>query len=93
MAKKAVRLGDMNNAQGRVIQAADKVYINGKKAARKGDPVNQHRHKDKKHPTNPIMQGDSTVIVEGKPLAYYTSQDRCQHKMVQGSDDVTTKGG
>lgn len=89
MAKKIVRKGDPNNARGKVINACDTVIINGKATARKGDPVNQHPGKgNHSHPINPIMQGNNTVIIGGKAVAYVNSQDRCQHKMADGSNNV-----
>lgn len=92
MSKQVIRKGDPNSMQGKVMKACESVLINGKPCARKTDPVKTHGAGKQKHPTNPIVKGDETFLVGGKPVAYLNVQDRCKHKMIKGSTDVLTKG-
>lgn len=93
--RKVVRKGDINNMKAPVITGcSEDVLVNGKKVAVKGQSQVKNHPKPGKgeHPKNPISKGDNTVLVNGKKIAFVSVPDKCQHKMIKGSDDVLVKG-
>lgn len=74
MGQRAVTLGDIGTDHNGfpptpVTAGSPDVFIDGKPAARVGDPLAPHSKP--KHPPHPrsIAAGSSTVFVNGKPLA------------------------
>jgi len=64
--KRVIRLGDQHTHGGRVITAATKTEINGKRVARLGDKAVCPK---KGHGVVTIVEGDSSWYVEGQPVA------------------------
>ncbi len=72
--RKAVKLGDIGTEHDgfpptKVIAGSPDVFIDGKPAARVGDPLEPHdKPKNPKH-ARAIATGSSTVFINGKPAA------------------------
>jgi hypothetical protein len=71
------------------------VFINGKPAARTGDPYGGvHVAFDDPHPTHGVScgQGSSTVFINGKPAFRIGDSTSCPSTQVGGSGDVFVGG-
>ena len=80
-----VRKDDQNNAGGLATSMViPSVLINGKPCAVVGTIISPHPP----HVAAVITVGNSTVLVEGKPIAYVGSPNSCGHSMATGSPDV-----
>jgi uncharacterized Zn-binding protein involved in type VI secretion len=89
----ACRLGDEGSGHGpcpptNVIEASENVFINGKGAARQGDPLAKHCGHSRA-----IAAGSPNVFVNGKPLARIGDPIDCGGNMTQGSSNVFVNGG
>jgi uncharacterized Zn-binding protein involved in type VI secretion len=82
-----VRVGDINEAGGKVTDGAETVKVNG-------ITVCTHVSGVTPHPTGGIhtsartTRGSSTVFAEGKPVVFVGVKDTCGHTRVVGSTDV-----
>lgn len=92
MSKAMVLLGDMGSDHEGfpptpVIAGSPDVLINGKPAARVGDPLAPHSKP--KHPPHPrtIAAGSGTVMINGKPAAITSGAISCGGVTI-GSADV-----
>ena len=74
-----IRLGDKTSHGGAVIEASPHSDIEGIGIARMGDkascPV---------HGTGPIVSGDSTLIIDGKPAARHGDKTACGAVLLAG---------
>ena len=90
---KAARLTDPDNSDGAITSdVASTVKINGLNAAVKGSMDRDHAPYGPPHPPhvpNPIVEGSSTVKIEGRPAARVGDKFNCGHVVAQGSPDVT----
>ena len=89
----AARLGDIGDKHGKypptpVIVGSGDVAINGRPAARKGDPLIPHvAPKSPPHPRF-IKEGSGSVLINGKPAARVTDAVDCGGKIITGSGNV-----
>lgn len=87
-----VRKDDQNNAGGLATSMViPSVLINDKPCAVVGTIISSHSPFGPPHPPHEaavITVGNSTVLVEGKPIAYVGSPNSCGHSMATGSPDV-----
>jgi len=84
-----VRKDDQNNAGGLATSmVVPSVLINGKPCAVVGTIISSHSPFGAPHEAAVITVGNSTVLVEGKPIAYVGSPNSCGHSMATGSPDV-----
>ncbi len=84
-----VRKDDQNNAGGLATSmVVPSVLINGKPCAVVGTIISSHSPFGTSHAAAVITVGNSTVLVEGKPIAYVGSPNSCGHSMATGSPDV-----
>jgi uncharacterized Zn-binding protein involved in type VI secretion len=82
----ASRVGDANQAGGRIVRGAATVFINGIRAGLHVSPITPH---GKGIHAGPVTtDGSPTVIVEGCPLLRITSGNTCGHSIAQGSPNV-----
>lgn len=74
---------------GVIISGSCDVLVNGKQAARVGDPVSPHISAwGAYHKKNTIILGECTVLVNGKPMAHQGSLVSCGDIVLLGSCDV-----
>lgn len=83
MAKKIIVVGDSTDHGGKVISGSPKDTIMGKRIARMGDLVDcPQRYPNKKpHGVNKIIEGDSTYLIEGIPVALEGHKTECGYPM------------
>ena len=81
MAGPLIRLGDKTSHGGSVIEASTLSDVGGVGIARVGDktscPIPGHG-------TNPIVSGDMTMIVDGKPVARHGDKTACGAVLIAG---------
>jgi len=65
-----------------IISGSGNVFINGKPAARKGDPAAPHPH------PRLISSGSGSVFINGKPAARKGDSNCFASKITQGSSNV-----
>jgi hypothetical protein len=82
----ALTFGDRNQKMAPLAFGCDKtVLIEGRPTGKKGQSqVFSHvgRSPKEKHPINPLMMGDESVLVSGTPIGYLGVFDFCKHQMV-----------
>jgi uncharacterized Zn-binding protein involved in type VI secretion len=74
-----IRLGDKTSHGGTVIEASPHSDTGGVGIARKGDKVSCPIHGP-----NPIVGGDTTLIVDGKPAARHGDKTGCGSVLIAG---------
>lgn len=84
----ASRVGDANQAGGRIVRGAATVFINGIPAGLHVSPITPHSPYKGPHTSAVTTDGSPSVIVEGCPLLRVTSGNSCGHSIVEGSPDV-----
>lgn len=89
MGKALIRLGDKTTHGGKVITASQFTYSMGKRVARVGDLVKCPK---KRHGVNPIITGDHTLIVDGKPVARHGDKTACGCSLIASQHNTTTGG-
>ena len=81
-----VTFGDRNEKKAPLAFGCDKtVLIEGRPAGKQGQSqVFSHvgRTPKEKHPINPLMKGDKSVLCSGQPIGYKGVYDTCKHRMV-----------
>ena len=89
---KLVRVGDVNEAGGRVLDGASTVFVNGKMVGTHVSAISPHPPCGSKgghpHCTARTTRGSSTVFAGGKPVLFVGVSDTCGHTQVEGSGDV-----
>lgn len=88
----AARQNDPDTSNGQIISGiSDDVIINGQPAALMDSTDSDHAPYGPPHPPHAaatVVSASSTVIVNGKGLAYVGSQLSCGHSISSGSPDV-----
>jgi uncharacterized Zn-binding protein involved in type VI secretion len=79
MAGPFILLGDKTSHGGAVIEASQHSDSGGVGIARMGDKVSCPRHGN-----NPIVSGDATMIVDGKPVARHGDKTACGAVLIAG---------
>lgn len=91
----AARQGDPDTSDGSIAsECSSDVIINGQPAALVGSVESSHAPYGTPHPPHEaatITTGSSTVIVNGKGLAFAGSDLSCGHAIASGSSDVETE--
>ena len=72
---------------GQIVATATRTKVNGKLVARIGDQVLPHGNPP--HDSAVMVEGSSTVIVEGKGVCRKGDAASCGHVVAAGSGDVT----
>ena len=83
---KLSRVGDQNQAGGKITRGASTVFANGIQVGLHVSPIT--RHGRKKHKNAVTTSGSPTVFAEGSPVVRVGSGNSCGHSIVQGSPDV-----
>jgi len=87
-----VRIGDSNEAGGRVTSGPSTVFVNGKQINTHISEVTPHGCCGKKgcsaHCSAKTTKGSSTVYAAGKPVVFVGVKDTCGHTRTQGSSTV-----
>lgn len=78
------RLGDTNNAGGKIERGAKTVFANGIPVALHVSPISPHG----RHRRSQTSEGSPTVFCEGVPVVRVTSGNECGHVMQQGSPNI-----
>ncbi|XZG71796.1 PAAR domain-containing protein [Chitinibacteraceae bacterium HSL-7] len=83
--KRVIRLGDPTNHGGTVVSATMPTDMFGKKVARLGDMV---ACPIPGHGVCPIVEGDPTWIVDGKPVALEGHKTACGAALISTMPEV-----
>jgi uncharacterized Zn-binding protein involved in type VI secretion len=88
---KLSRVGDANQAGGKIMKGASTVLANGKQVGIHESSITPHLSLIRG--TEGILMlklptGSSTVFADGKPVLKVGSGNSCGHSIVQGSPDV-----
>lgn len=86
MGKPLSRIGDVNQAGGKIVRGAGTVFCNGIPVGLHVSPITPHgkgRHANARTTT-----ASPDVICEGDPVLRVTSGNDCGHSIIQGSPDV-----
>ena len=79
MAGPLIKLGDKTSHGGSVIEASTQSDTGGVGIARMGDKT-----VCPKHGPNPIISGDSSLIIDGKPAARHGDKTACGATLIAG---------
>lgn len=82
---KASRIGDQNQAGGKIVNGAASVLVNGSPFGTHVSAITPHF---KKHFGVTTTSASPDVFAEGKPVLRTGSTNSCGHSIVTGSDDV-----
>ena len=88
---KLSRVGDQNNAGGKLKRGAKSVFANGVAVALHISELTPHRPYGTSHPPHRnarTTEGSPTVFCEGEPVVREGSSNSCGHKISEGSPDV-----
>lgn len=88
---KISRVGDANNAGGRIMRGSSSVFINGKPVGLHVSQITPHSPFGRPHPPHAAARttsGSPTVFCEGLPVLRVGSGNSCGHVIVEGSPDV-----
>lgn len=80
------RMGDRNQAGGKIIRGAATVFCNGIPVGLHVSPITPHG--PGKHARALTTTASPDVICEGAPVLRVTSGNDCGHSIIQGSPDV-----
>lgn len=80
------RLGDMNQARGKIMRAAVTVFCNGIRVGLHVSPITPHG--PGVHARAVTTTASPDVICEGAPVLRITSGNSCGHSIVTGSKDT-----
>lgn len=86
MAGPVIRLGDKTSHGGSVIEASPHSDTGSKGIARIGDKTTCPTHG-----SNPIVSGDMTLIVDGKPAARHGDKTACGAVLIAGQQSTIDK--
>lgn len=94
MARGVLRRTDINLGFGLVMPTQTTVIVNGRPAARMGDPVFPHKFPPfppkPVHPINVVLLGNFNVVCVGKPIARRLELELLRHPFITASTDVVT---
>lgn len=83
------RVGDANQAGGKLLMGAFTVLANGKPVATHPSFITPHPpHKDPRHACAFTTGGSLSVFAEGKPVVRIGTGNTCGHSIIQGSKDI-----
>lgn len=83
------RVGDANQAGGKLTMGAFTVFANGKPVATHPSFITPHPpHKDPRHNCAFTTSGSLTVFAQGKPVVRVGTGNTCGHTIIQGSKDI-----
>jgi uncharacterized Zn-binding protein involved in type VI secretion len=89
---KLSRVGDSNQAGGKIMNGASTVFANGQKVGLHSSQITPHAPWGKKvnppHRNARTTSGSPTVFCEGKPVLKVGSGNTCGHSISTGSPDV-----
>lgn len=89
---KLSRVGDSNQAGGKIMNGASTVFANGQQVGLHSSQITPHAPWGKKaHPVHAkarTTSGSPTVFCEGKPVLKVGSGNTCGHSISTGSPDV-----
>ncbi|AOY94413.1 hypothetical protein BKK79_20890 [Cupriavidus sp. USMAA2-4] len=79
MSRSIIVVGDTNSSSGIVITGSFSDVLDGKPIARLGDLVDcPAKYPDgRPHGVNPIVEGDASMLVSGKPVALHGHRSAC----------------
>jgi uncharacterized Zn-binding protein involved in type VI secretion len=83
------RLGDINSGGGAVRNGINRVLVNNLPVAVKDQSIVSGHDL---HMPSPIVEGDNTVLIENRPIAFVTCLSACGHQMIEGSRNVIVGG-
>lgn len=86
MGKKLVRVGDVNDAGGRVLSGNSTLRVNNRDVAVDGSPVSGHGRGP--HSSPRCRASVTSVQVQGKRLIWQGDVDTCGHRRRPGSPDT-----
>jgi len=91
MARKIIVVGDSTDHGGVVVSGSPSQTIRGKPIARLGDMVDCPQKYPNKapHGVNPIVEGDSTYLIDGIPVALHGHKTACGCSLI-GSVPATS---
>lgn len=81
------RMGDQNEAGGKIIRGAQSVFCNGIAVGLHVSDITNHPSGGK-HKQAKTTEGSPTVYCEGVPVLRVTSGNTCGHRIIQGSANV-----
>jgi uncharacterized Zn-binding protein involved in type VI secretion len=81
------RIGDMNQAGGKIVRGAGTVICNGIPVGLHVSQITPHP-KGKKHKVAVTTTASPNVICEGSPVLRVTSGNSCGHSIVTGSSNT-----
>ncbi len=87
MSRPFIVVGDKTDHGGEVLEGSPRDTINGKMIARVGDKVHCPRSNCRGEQT--IIEGDPTVIIEGKPAAFHGAKTSCGAVLIASQMDNT----
>jgi len=79
MSGSLIVLGDKTSHGGTVVQASAETSVNGVRVARVGDMVSCPQQG---HGTCPIVTGDPTMMIDGKPAARHGDKTACGAELI-----------
>ena len=89
---KLSRVGDQNQAGGKIQDGAGTVFANGLQVGLHTSGVTPHAPWSRKahppHRSSKTTSGSPTVYAEGKPVLKVGSGTTCGHSIAQGSPDI-----
>jgi uncharacterized Zn-binding protein involved in type VI secretion len=88
MGRNLILLGDKTTHGGTVIEASGESSVGGVKIARMGDKVACPMPY---HGTCPIVTGDPTMMIDGKPAARAGDMTACGAQLISGQALTTDK--
>ena len=89
MSQPVCRLGDINSGGGAVRNGINRVLVNNLPVAVKDQSIVSGHDL---HMPSPIVEGDNTVLIENRPIAFVTCVCACGHQMIEGSQNVIVGG-
>lgn len=89
---KLSRLGDQNDAGGKIMRGAKTVFANGIAVGLHASQITPHHPWGRKtHPPHRgpfTTDGSPTVFCEGDPVLRIGSGNTCGHRIAEGSPDI-----
>jgi len=85
------RLGDINNAGGKILRGASTVFCNGIPVGLHVSRISPHQPFGKPHPPHSAAnttEGSPTVFAENSQVLRVGSGNTCGHRISQGSSDT-----
>lgn len=81
------RMGDSNEAGGKIIRGSTTVFANGIPVGLHVSPITPHPS-GPRHRTAVTTNGSPSVYCDGVPVLRVTSGNSCGHVIIQGSSNI-----